>query len=163
MVCMNKNFLASYLFMTATPKMYAGDLDNDDVISPNLFASKKLGSMDNKKFYGDKIFTYNTGEAIADQRLVDYQVLTIYAKNGDIEKDIKKNKLVKFKEEFADEEANYLGIILVLLKKIHDGTCKHVITYHNKVKKAKKFKDFSMKHFEIEKLFHSMKISWLIR
>jgi superfamily II DNA or RNA helicase len=135
MMLTNKHMvIKKRLFMTATPKMYAGDLDNDEVIS-----------MDNKKFYGDKIFTYNTGEAIADKKLVDYQVLTIYAKNKDIENDIKKNKLVKFKDEFVDEEANYLGIILVLLKKIHDGTCKHMITYHNKVKKAIKFRNFLVK------------------
>ena len=119
------------LFMTATPKIYAGDLEDDEIIS-----------MDNKKMYGDKLFTYNTGDAIKDGKLTDYQVLTIYAKNSDIERDIKKNKLVKFRNEFADEEANYLGIILVLLKKIHDGTCKHLITYHNRVKKAEKFRDF---------------------
>jgi superfamily II DNA or RNA helicase len=131
-------FIKKRLFMTATPKIYSGDLDNDEVIS-----------MDNKKIYGDKIFTYNTGQAITDKRLVDYQVLTVYAKNKDIEKDIKKNKLVKFKDEFADEEANYLGIILVLLKKFHDGTCKHLITYHNKVKRAVKFKDFLVKINEL--------------
>jgi predicted helicase len=132
------------LFMTATPKIYSGDLDNDKIIS-----------MDNKKFYGDKIFTYNTGQAIEDKKLVDYQVLSIYAKNKDIEKDIKKNKLVKYKEEFVDEEANYLAIILVLLKKIHDGTCKHMITYHNKVKRAIKFRDFLIK---INKLLYEDEI-----
>jgi superfamily II DNA or RNA helicase len=133
------------LFMTATPKIYSGDLDSEEIIS-----------MDNKKFYGEKIFTYNTGQAIADKKLVDYQVLTIYAKNSDIEKDIKNNKLIKYKDEFVDKEANYLGIILVLLKKIHDGTCRHMITYHNRVKRATKFRNFLVKISDLlydEKIF----------
>lgn len=116
------------LFMTATPKMYAGDIESDDIIS-----------MDNSAIYGEKFYTYNTGQAIGDKRLVDYQVVSIYAKNRDIRKVIRSNKLVKYKREFADLEANYLGIIILLLKKIHDGTCKHLVTYHNKIASAKKF------------------------
>ena len=116
------------LFLTATPKMYAGNIEDDNIIS-----------MDNKKIYGEKIFTYNTREAIRDGRLVDYQVVSMYARNKDIERTIKKNKLIKVSEELEDIEANYLGIVILLLKKIHDGTCKHLITYHNKIKNAKQF------------------------
>ncbi|AYV85350.1 MAG: superfamily II helicase [Satyrvirus sp.] len=135
----NKNIMiGKRLFMTATPKMYNGALDDEEVIS-----------MDNRKIYGDKIFTYNTGEAIKDKRLVDYQVLSICARNSDIKKDIRKNKLVKYLDEFEDEEANYLGTIIIILKKIHDGTCKHLITYHNKIKRAKKFKEFLVKVNEL--------------
>jgi superfamily II DNA or RNA helicase len=119
------------LFMTATPKMYSGDLDNEKIIS-----------MDNEKFYGAKLYTYNTGNAIQDKKLVDYQVVSIYAKNSSIEKSIRKNKLVKLKQEFDEFEANYLATILVLLKKIKDGTCRHLITYHNKVESARKFSEY---------------------
>jgi len=115
------------LFMTATLKIYKGALEDDAIIS-----------MDDEKFYGQKLFTYNTGNAIKDKRLVDYQVVTICARNSDIENAIKKNQLVKFKKKF-DIESNYLGTAILLLKKIHDGTCCHVITYHNRVSKSKEF------------------------
>lgn len=128
MLTNNHMVINKRLFMTATPKIYNGDLDSDEVIS-----------MDNKNIYGEKIFRYSTGEAIEDKRLVDYKVISLYTKNVDIEKTITKNKLVKYKKEFEDLEANYLGIIILLLKKIHDGTCKHLITYHNKITHAKKF------------------------
>lgn len=118
------------LFMTATPKMYSGDLDKEDIIS-----------MDNKKIYGEKFYAYNTGNAIKDNRLVDYQVISLYAKNTDVKKIITKNKLVKYRKEFDDFNSNYLGIIILLLKKIHDGTCKHLITYHNTIKHAQIFSD----------------------
>ena len=73
--------------------MYKGNINDDTIIS-----------MDNKKIYGDNIFTYNTHDAIIHNRLVDYQILSIYAKNEDIQKDIETNKLVKFKKEFTDKE-----------------------------------------------------------
>lgn len=114
------------LFMTATPKMYIGENNN-------------IVSMNDEKIYGENIYTYNTGQAIADGRLTDYQVLSIYASNKSIEKDITTNKLVKYKNKFVDMEANYLGIILVLLKKFHDGTINHLITYHGTVARSKKF------------------------
>ena len=121
-------FIYKRLSMTATPKMYKGDVDTEEIVS-----------MDNEAVYGKCIYTYNTGTAIKEKRLVDYQVISMYARDKDIERDIKKHKLVKFAEEFADLDANYLGTILLLLKKIHDGTCKHLVTYHNKVKAAKAF------------------------
>jgi len=125
-------FIEKRLFMTATPKVYVGD--NDDI-----------ASMSDTKIYGERIYTYNTGNAIKDGRLTDYQVLTIYATNDAIKKDIQKNKLVKYKKEFDDTESRYLGIILVILKKINDGTINHLITYHSTIAKAKKFAEFVSK------------------
>jgi superfamily II DNA or RNA helicase len=116
------------IFMTATPKNYIGE--SDDMIS-----------MDNTKFYGHQIYAYNTGNAINDQRLTDYQMLTIVATDQEIEHSIQKNKLIKYKDVFEDTEANYLGTILILLSKIHDNTSNHLITYYNKTKSAHKFKE----------------------
>ncbi len=118
------------LFMTATPKIFAGK-DSKDVLS-----------MNNQKYYGKKIYCYNTKNGIDDNRLVDYRLVTMIATNDEITKMITKNKLVKYKDSFTDEESNYLGTILLLLKKIHDGTSNHMVTYHNTIKKAKKFSEF---------------------
>lgn len=117
------------LFMTATPKIYSSSDDN-------------IISMDNEEYYGRKIYVYNTGQAITDRILVDYQIISIIAQNKDIEEDILKNKLVQLKTAFNAEESHYLGTILLILKKIHDGTCNHLVTYHNRVDKGVKFADF---------------------
>jgi len=114
------------LFMTATPKIYVGD--NDDIMS-----------MDDKKIYGERIYTYNTGDAIAAKRLTDYQLLTIYCTNEEIKRDIQTKKLIKYKKEFDDKDGHYLGTLLIILKKIGDKTINHLITYHGTVSKAKKF------------------------
>ena len=134
------------LFMTATPKMYKGKINeksDDDVLS-----------MDNKKFYGECVFTYRVDEAIKEDILVDYDVITIFCTNKEIEELITKNKLVSFKKEFTSEESNYLGAILMILKKFHDGCANHMITYHNTVNRAKKFAEFLEK---INKLLYKNK------
>jgi len=117
------------LFMTATPKIYVGN--NDDIIS-----------MDDKKTYGERIYTYNTGQAIEAGLLTDYQILSIYVTNDAILRDIKANLLVKFKKEFDGKQARYLATILVILKKFADGTIKQLLTYHNTIANAKKFAEF---------------------
>ncbi|AYV79115.1 MAG: superfamily II helicase [Faunusvirus sp.] len=119
------------LFMTATPKIYGGNLENDDILS-----------MDNEEYYGRQLFCYNTGNAIMDGKLVDYQLVTLLATDADVKELIVKNKLIMSKDEFADQDSIYLATILMLLKKIHDGTCHHMITYHNTVKHAKDFSKF---------------------
>ena len=117
------------LFMTATPKIYKG-------------TKKDIVSMDKEAIYGECFYTYNTGQAIADGRLTDYQILSIYATEASIRRDIKSNKLVQYKKEFTDTEAKYLGTILVILKKFHDGTINHLITYHSTIARASKFSNF---------------------
>ncbi len=130
----NKIIINKRLFMTATPKNYAGNFDDEQIIS-----------MDNEKFYGKEIYSYNTGMAIQDKRLVDYQLLTMVAINKDIQKSIISNKLVKYKKLLDSEESNYLAIVLIILKKIHDGTCNHMVTYHNAIKRSKKFAELLTK------------------
>lgn len=115
-------------FMTATPKFYKGKVDKE-----------KVTSMNDEEIYGKKVFTFNTGDAIEKKRLVDYQVLSLIATDNEIANDIRDNKLVSIKDDLKDMPASYLGCILILLKKLHDGTMKHLITYHNKVKHAKTF------------------------
>ena len=125
------------LFMTATPKMYQGALNDDN--------ESDVISMDNEKYYGKKIFCYGVGTAIKDKVLTNYDIISLVVTDDEMEKLIKKHKLVKFKKEFSDVESNYLGIILLLLKKMHDGTINHLLTYHNTVARAKKFYEFMEK------------------
>jgi len=126
------------LFMTATPRMYGGRIDTDEVVS-----------MDNEEIYGKRIYAYNTGTAIKEKRLVDYQVITMYARDKEIAKTIKEHKLVKYRDQLENLDASYLGTILLLLKKIHDGTCSHLVTYHNKVRSAKIFSQMLRKVNEL--------------
>ena len=102
------------LFMTATLKIYINNFNNDvtDSLDDDLDDSamddikndtnKKIKprndilSMDNYEYYGKLVYKYNTGNAIRENRLVDYQIITIIATNKHIEDDIKKNNLISF-------------------------------------------------------------------
>lgn len=136
------------LFMTATPR---------EVLSKN----SKVIDMSNKKYYGERFFTFNFGEAIINECLTNYNIVSIVAKNSDIKKFIEENKLVQIKErkfieeeenenkqkgikfkKFIDKEANYVGIAIMILKEIKDGRTNHLVTYHNTISHSKKFCDF---------------------
>lgn len=125
---------AKRLFMTATPKIYIGNSDEENVIS-----------MDDEKYYGEEIFFYNTGQAIQDYKLVDYQLITILTQNKDIHNDLEKNKLLTFKNEFQEKESNYLALILIILKNLHNNTYSHLVTYHSTINRSKKFAEFLYK------------------
>jgi superfamily II DNA or RNA helicase len=126
------------LFMTATPKIYGGKMEDNTVLS-----------MDDEDYYGKQIFSYNTGEAIENKILVDYDIISLVCTNKDMVALIKKNKLVSFEKEFTDEESNYLATILMLLSQMIKGTCNHLLTYHNTISGAKKFADFLKKVYSI--------------
>lgn len=114
------------LFMTATPKLYKG-------------INRKIAGMNRTSIYGKCFFEYNIRQSITEGTLTDYQILTLCATNDSIKEDIETNRLVKYQDKFENAEANYLGIILVILKKIHEGIFNHLVTYHNKVNRAKEF------------------------
>ena len=120
----NKRF-----FMTATQKIYGGDDENEEILS-----------MDDEEWYGKLIYCYNTQQAINDKNLVDYQIVTMYTDNKYINNIISKNKYV-LTEELKRDDSYYLACAIMLLNAIRDGECHHLVTYHNRNKKSKKFKD----------------------
>ncbi len=120
------------LFMTATPKIYIGTDNN-------------LVSMDNEDLYGEKLYSYNTSHAINDKLLSDYQVHSVIATNNEINQYIARNNLVRYKKNFENMESSYLSTIILLLKKINDGTSSHLVTYHNNVENAKWFRKYLVK------------------
>lgn len=128
------------LFMTATPKFYNGL--NEDIFT-----------MDNVEHYGSQIYTYNTSNAIANNRLVDYQVCSMITTCEEIEKYIKESKLITLENRPVDSK--YLGSIIMLLKQINNGTSNHLVTYHNRVEHAKEFKECLKK---VNKLFFNKNI-----
>lgn len=130
------------LFMTATPKIYYKKSNQKDDNSED--EKYQITSMDNINVYGDQVYQYNTGEAIEDDRLVDYQLLTILATNEEINELMEKNQLVKLDDDtiINDEyESNYIGAIIIILKLFNEGRINHLLTYHNTLKRAQIFTD----------------------
>jgi predicted helicase len=55
------------LFVTATPKQFNGNIEEFEVLS-----------MNDETWYGQTIYKYNTSDAIKDNYLTDYQIVTMY-------------------------------------------------------------------------------------
>jgi superfamily II DNA or RNA helicase len=122
----DKNFkINKRLFMTATPKVYGGE-KNDEIYS-----------MNDEIWYGKNIYTYNTGNAIADDRLCDYQIISMLSNDNHIKQFVETNKYVKFNDNSND--SYYLASGIMLLNAFKDGECHHMITYHNTVANTKQF------------------------
>lgn len=117
------------LFMTATPKVYSGDGDNEKIIS-----------MDDEKWYGKQIYMYNTYNAITDKHLSDYQIVTMYTNNEYINGIIQKNKYINT-ETMENEESHYVACAILLLNAMKNNECHHLVTYHNSINKSKKFRN----------------------
>jgi predicted helicase len=128
------------LFVTATPKIYNGNADDDNMLS-----------MDDKKWYGKKIYTYNTSNAIKDGFLVNYQIVTIYTDDVYVDNMIKQNKYVWYNSKMFDSQLMATGIMILNQFKKQD--CNHLVTYHNSVIGSRKFKDL------LEKLNESYKLN----
>jgi superfamily II DNA or RNA helicase len=126
------------LFMTATPKMYGGE-KNDQIYS-----------MDDEEWYGKRIYTYNTGNAIRDGILCDYQIITMLTNDCYVEKFIKDNKYVKF--ENSENSSLYLANAIMLLNAFRDGKCHHLVTYHNSIANTVLFRDVLDSLLDIYKL-----------
>ncbi len=114
------------LFMTATPKIFNGDSDDD------------IMSMDNKEWYGIKYFTYNTYNAIMDGNLADYRIVTMLTDSEYIKQEIAKNNYVQYSD---DEVVNtrVFGTAIMILNAFKKGEIHHLVTYHNSVLSSKKF------------------------
>jgi predicted helicase len=123
--------ISKKMFMTATPKIYAGKMENDEIIS-----------MDNETIYGKCFYTYNMYQAIADKRLCDYQILTMHTTNNYIDEILKENKLVSLKDNYQFDDkikALYIASAIIIFKCINSHNCTHMLTYHNSVKNAQNF------------------------
>ncbi len=114
-------------YMTATPKIYSGD-DNEDI-----------ASMDNEELYGKCIGTYNAGQAIKQKYLSDYQIVTLFTDDEYVKNIIKENKVLSNKVLSIDDSHNIASAIM-LLNAIKDKSANHIVTYHKSIKMSKKFK-----------------------
>ncbi|MCJ7637061.1 MAG: DEAD/DEAH box helicase family protein, partial [Nitrososphaeraceae archaeon] len=127
------------LFMTATPKMYSGTIDNEKVLS-----------MDDEKWYGKQICSYNASDAIKDGHLCDYKIISMLTNDEYIEKVINENKNLLHDRKII--KSQYISAAIMLLNSFKNQDCHHMITYHNTIASSKQFKSLLDKVSEIYKL-----------
>ena len=112
------------LFFTATPRYYKGKED-------------ACISMNNEDIYGKEVYNYTFKEAIADEYILDFQ-LVCYVTPPKLA-DLVTEKYIKM--DGIDNDANSVVSAIQLAQHIQKyGNSKRILTYHNSIKKATDFK-----------------------
>lgn len=115
-ITLNDEFpIIKRLFMTATPKIYIGQ-------------NEEAFSMDDEKIYGKKIYKYNMYDAIKDDKLCDYQIVSYHTTNNYIKKMINDNNLLNLLKELEleDQESVYIACGIIILKMFSENSCSHL-------------------------------------
>lgn len=127
------------LFMTATERMYKGDIDKDQIVS-----------MDDIDLYGEdfEVLTFREAIEMNPPILCDYKVISIIVTKKEIKEIIDKNKYINIDEDSITEQetSNIIASSIVLQKAIKKYDIKHTVSFHATVKKSKYFKE-KEKHF----------------
>jgi predicted helicase len=114
------------IFMTATERFYTGT--KDDIVS-----------MDDPDVYGE-VFTQMTfKEAIDQQLLTDYKVITIDVAKKEIADFIRENKLVELDSKWGTEtEARSLAAMIALRKAMKAFPIRNAVSFHSSIAKAER-------------------------
>ncbi len=114
------------IFMTATERFYSGT--KDDIVS-----------MDDPDVYGE-VFTQMTfKEAIDQQLLTDYKIITIDVAKKEIADFIRENKLVELDSKWGTEtEARSLAAMIALRKAMKVLPIRNAVSFHSLIAKAER-------------------------
>ncbi len=117
------------LFMTATERVFRGD--REDVLS-----------MDSEKDYGSRFFQLSFKEAIQQQIITDYKILTMTVSDRHIHQLIDENRILNLNSRDLDEteaQAVAAGIALKRIYKRHKIT--HAISFDRSIRAAHRFRE----------------------
>lgn len=136
------------LFTTATPRIY-GEPSKKKLQEADI----KVYGMDDPNKFGNIFHTLSFYKAINNKPplLSDYEVVITGVTNNEIIKKIKDRELVKI-DKFYHTDLESLGVYFSILKNIKKFDLKKLITFHNRIDKAK---DFSL---DINRLSNSLRL-----
>jgi superfamily II DNA or RNA helicase len=114
------------IFMTATERFYSGT--KDDIVS-----------MDDPDVYGEVFTQLTFKEAIDQQLLTDYKVITIDVAKKEIADFIRENKLVELDSKWGTEtEARSLAAMIALRKAMKALPIRNAVSFHSSIAKAER-------------------------
>ena len=117
------------IFMTATERFYRGI--RDDVLT-----------MDDPDDYGDVFCHMSFKEAIEEDLLTDYKIITIEVKKDEIAAFIKDNNLVKSNAKWGKEnEARSLASMIALRKAMKVLPITNAVSFHSSIERATRNKE----------------------
>ena len=114
------------IYMTATERFYSGS--KDDMIS-----------MDDEDIYGETFSFMSFKDAVNQNLLTDYKIITIDVKKSEIAEFIKSNGLVQLSDKWKKEtEARSLSSMIALRKAMNRFDIKNVVSFHSSIERAKR-------------------------
>jgi len=117
------------IFMTATERFYAGS--KDDIIS-----------MGDDEVYGETFVQMTFKEAIEQELLTDYKVITIEVQETEVADFIRQNNLIELNAKWGKEaEARSLASMLALRKAMKRFPIRNAVSFHSSIDKAKRSKE----------------------
>ena len=133
--------ISKRIFMTATERFYQGS--KDDIVS-----------MDDVDVYGETFTLMSFKDAIEQNLLTDYKVITIDVSKAEIASFIRDNKLVELSKEYGKEaEARSLASMLALRKAMKSFGIKNAVSFHSSIRKAQnasQVQDYISKHYDFK-------------
>ncbi len=116
------------IFMTATERRYKGSSEN-------------VLSMDDVSVYGETFNQLSFKEAIRQEILSDYKILTLVITKSEIKEYLKQNDFVKALGLRWDKDIDFrtLSSLVALRKAMEKYPIKHAVTFHSSIKRAKLF------------------------
>ncbi len=125
------------IFATATPRIYSSN-----VKKKSEDRGVKISCMDDHDVFGEVAHKLTFSESISRGLLTDYKVVIVGIDDKTISTWIKDRELVSASGEVVTDAASLagmIGLIKVMGEKEYD--LRRIITFHNRVKGAKQFKD----------------------
>ena len=117
------------VFMTATERFYAG-------------SKEEIVSMDDGDVYGETFVQMTFKEAIEQDLLTDYKVITIEVQESEVADFIRDNNLIELNAKWGTEaEARSMASMLALRKAMKKFPIRNAVSFHGSIDKAKRSKE----------------------
>jgi len=117
------------LFMTATERVLRGK--HDDVLS-----------MDNEEDYGKRFFQLSFKEAIRQNMISDYKILTVVVDDSRVRELIEENRILDLNSRNLDEaEAQSLASGIALKAAFNKHPIRHAISFHKSIRAADRYRE----------------------
>ncbi len=116
------------LFMTATERVLRGKND-------------KAVSMDDKNIYGSDVYVMTFKDAIEQNIISDYKILTMAISDNEVNNLVEDNRYLSEGNIEKENSAQYLASGIALKKTFKKHKIKHAISFHRSIKLAKQFQD----------------------
>ena len=127
------------LFMTATERILRGK-------------KEEVVSMSDPKVYGEDVYVMTFKDAIHQDIISDYKVLTIAISDNEVNSIFDDNRFIIKDDSDEESSAQYLVSGIALKKTFKKHKIKHAISFHRSIKLSKKFAEQQDKLNEVKSL-----------